>query len=133
MRTFAAVAALTIALSGFSVAPVYAQVTEREAVIAACAGPGADTGACEAALAAFVAVVRTLPAAQRDALLADVVITLANSSSPVTAALVADAIEVVAAEFTDPERAASALEIAAVVETGGDLDPVTAAALASPT
>lgn len=133
MRTFIAVAALSAALTGFSVAPAFAQAAEREAVIAACAGPGADASACEAALAAFIAVVRTLPPAEADALLADVVIVLANSASPATEDLIADAIQVVAAEFTDPERSEAALEIAAAVDAGEDLDAGTAAALASPT
>lgn len=132
MRKFIAVAALTAALSGFAVAPVYAQEAERDAVVAACAGPSADASACEAALAVLVAVVRTLPAAEADAILADVVIVLANSATPGTADLVASAIQVVAVEFSDPSRAAAATEIAVAVATGESLDAGTTAALASP-
>ena len=133
MRKLFAIAALGVALSGFAVVPAIAQVAEREAAIAACSGTNASADACNAAIARFLAVVQTLPAAQKDALLADLVITLGESASPATQAIVAAAIVTVSTEFTDPQRAATAVLIANAVEAGEELDPGTTQALASPT
>lgn len=131
MRKLFAIAALGVALSGFAVVPAVAQVAEREAAVAACSGANASADACNAAIARFVAVVQTLPAAQKDALLADLVITLGESASPATQAIVAAAIVTVSTEFTDPQRAATAVLIADAVEAGEELDPATTQALAS--
>lgn len=133
MRTLFASAALAIALSGFAVMPAAAQVAEREAVIAACSGPSVDASACNAAVAQFVAIVRTLPPGEADAILADLVVALAESSSLATQDLIAAVIVTVAAEFNDPAREAVAVQIADAVEAGEDLDPVITQALASPT
>lgn len=133
MRTLFAIAALGVALSGFAIAPAVAQVAEREAAIAACSGPNASPDACNAAIARFVAVVQTLPAAQKDALLADLVIVLGESSSPATRAIISVAITTMATEFTDPQRAATAILIANAVNAGDELDVATRQALASPT
>lgn len=133
MRTLFAIAALGVALSGFAIAPAVAQVAEREAAIAACSGPNASPEACNAAIALFVAVVQTLPAAQKDALLADLVIELGESASAATQAIISVAINTMADEFTDPQRAATAILIADAVEAGEDLDPGITQAFASPT
>lgn len=130
MRKIFAVAALGLALSVFGLNPATAQDAERNAAVAACTGPGADAGACEAAIAAFVAVVEGLPDA--DELLATLVIELATAAEPETAALISDAILVLSAEFTDPDRATAAAVIAADVATGTPIDPEATDALASP-
>lgn len=133
MRTLFATAALAIALSGLAVVPAAAQVAERDAVIAACTGPSVDAASCNAAVALFVAAVRTLPPAEADAILADLVVALAESGSPATQGIIAAVIVTVAAEFTDPTRAAAAIQIADAVEAGLELDPVITQTLASPT
>ena len=132
MRKLIAIAALGIALTGFAVVPAAAQSIGQDAVVAACSGPGASADDCSAAVAAFVASVRSLPAAQKDAQLAALVVALANSGSPATQAIVADAIETVAVEFTDPTRAAAAIEIAEAVSIGAEIDTVSVQTLASP-
>jgi len=124
-------AALGLALTSFATAPALAQANERTAVLAACSGSGASESACGAALAAFLAVVETLPAQQKDALLADLVVALGSSGAgvqPVAAA----AIRTVALEFISTERVAAALQIAAAVEIGEPLETVSVQALSSP-
>jgi hypothetical protein len=133
MRTLFASAALAIALSSVAVMPVAAQQAQRDAVIAACSGPSVSAAACDAAVAQLIAIVRTLPAAEADALLADLVVALAESGTPATQGIIAAVIVTVAAEFNDPARGAVAIQIAAAVEAGDDLDPVITQALASPT
>ncbi len=131
MRKLFAVAALGVALTGFNTVPAVAQANERAAVIAACSGAGASETACNAAIAAFVAVVQNLPTQQKDALLADLVVALGTSAAgaqPVAAA----AIRQVATEITDAGRAAAAIQVAAAVETGADLETVSVQTLSSP-
>ena len=132
MRKLIAIAALGIALTGFAVAPAAAQSVGQDAVVAACSGPSASPDSCSAAVAAFVASVRSLPAAQKDAQLAALVVALANSGSPATQAIVAEAIETVAVEFTDASQAAAAIEIAEAVSTGAEIDTVSVQTLSSP-
>jgi hypothetical protein len=133
MRTLFATAVLAAGLSGFVALPAVAQQAERDAVIAACSGPSVDAGACNAAVAQLVAIVRTLPAAQADAILADVVVVLASSGTPATQDIIAAVINTVAAEFNDPARATVAIQIADAVEAGEELDPAITQTLASPT
>ena len=133
MRTLFASAALVVALSGLATMPATAQEAQRDAVIAACSGPSVDAGACEAAVAALIAVVRTLPPAEADAILADVVVVLANSASPATLGIVSAVLVTIAAEFNDPAREAVVLDIAAAVAAGEEIDAVVVQSLASPT
>ncbi|HEY0854040.1 MAG TPA: hypothetical protein VGD86_04360 [Devosia sp.] len=131
MRKLFAVAALGLALTSLATAPALAQANERAAVLAACSGSGSSEAACNAAVAAFVAVVQNLPAQQKDALLADLVVALGTSgggAQPVAAA----AIRNVASEFTDAGRAAAAVQVAAAVETGAPPETVSVQALSSP-
>ena len=132
MRTLFAVAALSVALSGLAIAPAAAQANERAAVLAACTGPSVDATSCQAAVALFVAVAKTLPPAQADALLAGLVIDLAESGGS-SSAIVAAAIQQVAVEFNDPDRGATATQIAQAVANGEDLDEQTVQGFASPT
>ena len=132
MRTLIAVAALSLALTGFAIAPASAQVAEREAVLLACGGATADATSCDIAVAAFVAVVRGLPAAEKDALLADLVIALANTGAPGGQDIAAAAIRSVATEFTDTNRAAAAVQVALAVETGTAPEQLSVQALSSP-
>lgn len=132
MRKLIAIAALGIALTGFAAAPAAAQAVGQDAVVAACSGPNATADDCNAAVALFVASVRSLPAAQKDAQLAALVVALANSGSPATQAIVADAIQTFAVEFTDTTRAAAAIQIAEAVSIGADLDTVSVQTLSSP-
>jgi hypothetical protein len=131
MRTLFAVAALSVALSGFAIAPAAAQANERAAVMAACAGPSVDASSCQAAVAAFVRVARTLPAAQADALLAALVIDLAEAGAS-DSAIVANAIAQVAVAFNDPTRAATATQIAQAVANGQTLSPQIVQGFSSP-
>ena len=132
MRKLIAIAALGIALTGFAIAPATAQAISQDAVLAACSGPSASADSCSAAIAAFTASVRTLPAAQKDAQLAALVVALANSGSPATQLIVAAAIQTVAVEFTDPARASAAIQIAEAVSIGAEIDTASVQTLASP-
>jgi hypothetical protein len=132
MRKIFAVAALGIALTGFAIVPATAQVAERAAVLAACSGSGASETDCTIAIRAFVAVVAGLPANEKDALLADLVIALGTAgggAQPVAAA----AIRSVATEFTSAARAEAAIQVAAAVETGDVPENLSVETLASPT
>lgn len=132
MRTLFAVAVLSVALSGLAIAPAAAQASERAAVLSACTGPSVSASGCQAAVARFVAVAKTLPPAQADALLAELVVDLAESGAS-GSAIVADAIQQVAVEFNDPGRGATATQIAQAVANGDELDEETVQGFASPT
>lgn len=123
MRKLLAVAALGLALSGFTLAPATAQEAEHAAAVASCVGPTAHAGACEAAIAAFVAAVEGLPALDKDDRLAALVLELALSAGPATQALISDAVLVLAPAFTDPDRATAARVIAGDVALGVPIDP----------
>jgi len=131
MRKLIAIAALGIALTGFAVVPAAAQSIGQDAVVAACSGASASADDCNAALGAFLAAARTLPAAQKDAQLAALVIALGNSASPATQTIVAAAIQTVASDFTDTTRANAALTIAQAVSVGEELDGLSVQALGS--
>lgn len=130
MHRILAVAALGLALSGFGLAPAAAQEAERTAAVAACTGPTAEAGACEAAIVAFVAAVEGLPDA--DDLLAGLVIELAVSADAATRAMISAAILVLADAFTDPDRAAAARLIAGDVAAGVPVSAEAEDNLASP-
>ena len=115
MRKRLAVAALSVALISFTAVPGFAQADLRAQAVTACSGGGSN--ACRAAVAAFVAAVRDLPAAQKDAQLAAFVVALSTTAQGANA-VAADAIRAVASEFTDASQAAAAIQVAAAVDTG---------------
>ena len=132
MRAIFVTAALILALFGFGLTPAIAQQAQRDAAIAACTVAPVDAASCNAAILAYLEAIEDLPAAQADALLADLVIELALAATPETQAVIGAAIILVAQAIEDPARAAAALRIAALVSAGEPMDPETADALASP-
>lgn len=115
----------------FAAPPPPPQSIGQDAVLAACSGASASPDACSAAVAAFVASVRTLPAGQKDAQLSALVIALANSGSPATQLMVAAAIQTVANDITDTTRQTAAFQIAQAVSAGDELDGISVQALGS--
>jgi hypothetical protein len=132
MRTILALAAISVAALTFSLSPVAAQEAERATAISACTIAPVDADACTAAVAAFAAAIEDLPATEADALLADLVFELASAATPETQLAIAAGIRVAAAAMEDPNRAAAAIQVAALVEAGETLDSDTVDTLASP-
>lgn len=133
MRTMMAVAALTVALTGFATLPAAAQSVDKDAVVAACSGPNVDVNSCNAAVALYIQAAKALPPRQADALLADLVVALASSTAGTSNPVIAAAIQSVAVEFNDSGRANTAIQIAQAVEVGDPLDEQVVQTLASPT
>ena len=129
MRNILGTLAVASMVTFGAIAPVAAQNVVTSVSIpdikAACHADGSDA-ACLAAVQAFIADVRAagLPADQKDALLAQLVVELGSIASSLPAdvrARVADAINVIADEISDPALA-SRLEVAAAnVEAGIDV------------
>ncbi|MDX6767092.1 MAG: hypothetical protein SFU85_09900 [Candidatus Methylacidiphilales bacterium] len=128
-----AVAALTVALTGFAALPAAAQTADASAVLAACSGPNVDVNSCNAAVALYVQAAKALPPNQADALLANLVVVLASSTAGVSNPVIAQAIQNVAVQFNDTSRANTAVLIAQAVEVGDPLDEQVVQTLASPT
>lgn len=130
MRMILALAAVAF-LGLFAAAPAAAQEAERLDAIAACTFGTVDE--CRDAIAAYVAALDGLPAAEKDALLADLVVVFATSASPENRAVIQVAILAVADEMTSPRIAAVATDVAADIGAGLPVDGGARFGLASPT
>lgn len=109
-----------------------AQQAERAEAVSSCTVPPVSADACNAAVLALVRVAASLPPAEADALLAAFVIEVATSAPPGAQLIVGGAIEVAAGAMTDPDRAATAIEIAQIVSSGETPDEAFTQTLASP-
>lgn len=132
MRTILASAAIGVTLFALSFTPAAAQQAERAAAFAACTVPPVSATACNLAMEAFLAAVAGLPAADADALIADLVFDLANAATPETRAAIGAAIVLAAAAVQDPSRADAVLEVADLVLAGQSFDDDSVDTLASP-
>jgi hypothetical protein len=121
MRKIFAIAALGLALLSFGGAPAMAQDAQRDAAISACSVPPVSAEACNAAIAAYVAVVKTLPAREADLALADLVNVLAATSTAETRAIISAAIVTVAADIQNPVVQEAALQVSDQVATGQEV------------
>lgn len=125
LRTLAVATMVTVA----AIAPVNAQGVVTSVSIAdiraSCHAQGSDQ-ACMTAVQTFIAEVKAagLPAAETDALFAQLVVELGSVASTLPAdvrARVADAINAIANEIADPDLAARLQVAAANVEAGIDI------------
>lgn len=123
MLKFIKSAAVAALLSATAVAPGYSQTVDTSAVLAACAAADSTEAGCLASVDAFIAGLAGLPAEQADAALGDLASALASAglSGGVNVAVIAAALESIAAAVSDPEQAAQILAVAAAVESGTDI------------
>ncbi len=129
MRNILGTLAVASMVTFGAIAPVAAQSVVTSVSIAdikaSCHTGGSDQ-ACIAAVEAYIADIRAagLPADQKDALLAQLVVELGSVASSLPAdvrARVADAINTIANEISDPTLASRVQVAAANVEAGIDL------------
>ncbi|CAN7400559.1 hypothetical protein LJR016_002424 [Devosia sp. LjRoot16] len=129
MRNILGTLAVASMVTFGAIAPVGAQSVVTSVSIAdikASCHTGGSEQACIAAVEAYIADIRAagLPADQKDALLAQLVVELGSVASSLPAdvrARVADAINIIANEITDPALASRVQVAAANVEAGIDL------------
>lgn len=132
MRARIAIAALILALSTFAFSPAMAQGTLRDDAVSACSVSPVDADACSAALELYIASLDGLPPREKDDLLADLVVELANAAAPETRAIIGTAIKAVASAMDNDRRADAAIKVADNVTVGAETDEDTTNALASP-
>lgn len=136
LRSSMMAAALALGLAT-AIGPVQAQTSEQQAVVAACTGAVASGAVCQAAIRQYFAALQASGVAgvALQQAVADLVVALADSAPSAPAgvqAVVAGALETIAANYAAPGQAVQIRAVAQQISTGAAPKDIVIPVAASP-